>query len=76
VLLDEESYFPRATDETLVSKLNEHLAGESLYTADSNGRAVFAIRHYAGLVRYTATGFLEKNRDNLVRFCSMIFLCN
>lgn len=64
-LLDEECYYPRATDDTLVLKFNDHFHTEKHYAADRGNRAVFTIRHYAGDVLYHGVGFLEKNRDSL-----------
>ncbi|XP_077994615.1 myosin-IIIa-like [Glandiceps talaboti] len=66
-LLDEESKFPQATDDTLVHKFNDRLSRHPSYTATSGvyRGAVFGIRHFAGEVVYNAVGFLEKNRDSL-----------
>nr|XP_006818306.1 PREDICTED: myosin-IIIa-like [Saccoglossus kowalevskii] len=66
-LLDEESKFPQATDDTLVQKLNERCSRNSYYIAASGvyRGAIFGIRHYASQVVYNAAGFLEKNRDTL-----------
>ena len=65
-LLDEESKFPQATDNSLVLKFNRHFSKNDYYLSSQDGRAVsFAIRHYAGKVTYNAKGFLEKNRDSL-----------
>ncbi|CAF4907743.1 unnamed protein product [Pieris macdunnoughi] len=52
-ILEEESMFPKATDQTFVEKLN------------NNHLAHFAIGHYAGNVGYNITGWLEKNKDPL-----------
>ncbi|XP_062521187.1 myosin-IIIb-like [Corticium candelabrum] len=65
-LLDEESRFPRATDKTLVEKLNKQLGGlVEMYVAMKGGDQRFGIIHYAGQVVYVADRFLEKNRDTL-----------
>ncbi|XP_010282357.1 PREDICTED: myosin-IIIb-like, partial [Phaethon lepturus] len=64
-LLDEQSAFPQATDETFVDKLNSSFKG-NLHFQPGRGRVLgFSIIHYAGKVQYTAGGFLEKNRDAL-----------
>ncbi|CAO2833475.1 unnamed protein product [Amaranthus hypochondriacus] len=60
-LLDEESNFPKATDLTFASKLERHLGTNSCFKGERDG--AFSICHYAGLVPYDTTGFLEKNRD-------------
>ncbi|XP_070539875.1 myosin-IIIa-like [Ptychodera flava] len=66
-LLDEESRFPKATDDSLVQKFNDKCGKNPGYIAATgiNRGAVFGIHHYAGQVTYNADGFLEKNRDTL-----------
>ncbi|GFR80399.1 myosin IIIA [Elysia marginata] len=63
-LLDEESHFPRATDTTLVEKLNQNVSSPIYSRSKSNG-STFCIDHFAGKIEYDAEGFLEKNRDRL-----------
>ncbi|CAH9135658.1 unnamed protein product [Cuscuta epithymum] len=62
-LLDEESNFPKATDLTFANKLQEHLKTNSCLKGERG--SLFSIQHYAGEVMYSASGFLEKNRDLL-----------
>ncbi|XP_010601142.3 LOW QUALITY PROTEIN: myosin-IIIb [Loxodonta africana] len=63
-LLDEESRFPQATDQTLVDKFEDNL--RSKYFWRPKGMELcFGIQHYAGKVLYDASGVLEKNRDTL-----------
>ncbi|KNA06986.1 hypothetical protein SOVF_176050 [Spinacia oleracea] len=62
-LLDEESNFPKATDLTFASKLEQHLSSNSSFKGGRDG--AFSIHHYAGQVLYDTIGFLEKNRDPL-----------
>lgn len=66
-LLDEESRFPKATDQSLAIKLHNALspAYPDVYIAPKNVGASFQICHYAGQVLYNVDGFLEKNRDFL-----------
>ncbi|XP_041373643.1 myosin-IIIb-like [Gigantopelta aegis] len=65
-LLDEESKFPKATDQTYVDKVNFHFMKNPYYMkAPSSKVPVFSINHYAGKVTYDATQWLEKNRDTL-----------
>ncbi|XP_069061831.1 myosin-IIIb-like [Pleurodeles waltl] len=64
-LLDEQSTFPKATDSTFVEKLNSKFKGHPHYELGRSRNTAFTIIHYAGKVQYTASGFLEKNRDTL-----------
>ncbi|XP_043085593.1 myosin-IIIb-like isoform X1 [Puntigrus tetrazona] len=63
-LLDEESRFPQATDQTLVDKFQDNLRNKYFWTP-KRVELCFGIQHYAGKVLYNVTGFLEKNRDTL-----------
>ncbi|XP_064647040.1 myosin-IIIa-like isoform X3 [Lineus longissimus] len=63
-LLDEESHFPKATDQTLVSKFHSNIKAAQ-YIKPKSDALQFSIKHYAGLVEYEAENFLEKNRDRL-----------
>ena len=67
-ILEEECIVPKATDKTFVEKLyNNHLGKHPQFgkPKPSKGKAEahFEIHHYAGSVPYTATGWLEKNKD-------------
>ncbi|XP_074650260.1 myosin-IIIb-like isoform X2 [Tubulanus polymorphus] len=65
-LLDEESHFPQATDESLVEKLNKNFNHNQYFKAHPNSKQMkFTIFHYAGKVEYSTCGWLEKNRDTL-----------
>uniref|UniRef100_A0A8D2Q8J2 non-specific serine/threonine protein kinase n=1 Tax=Varanus komodoensis TaxID=61221 RepID=A0A8D2Q8J2_VARKO len=63
-LLDEESRFPRATDQTLVEKFEDNLKSKYFWRPKRID-LTFGIYHYAGKVLYNASGFLAKNRDTL-----------
>uniref|UniRef100_A0A8D0BZA2 non-specific serine/threonine protein kinase n=1 Tax=Salvator merianae TaxID=96440 RepID=A0A8D0BZA2_SALMN len=63
-LLDEESRFPRATDQTLVEKFEDNLKSKYFWRPKRMD-LTFGIYHYAGKVLYNASGFLAKNRDTL-----------
>jgi hypothetical protein len=63
-LLDEESRFPTSTDVSLVAKLQAQLGQDKSFLCKGASDA-FGVQHYAGAVQYTATGFLERNRDPL-----------
>uniref|UniRef100_A0A8C9S558 Myosin IIIB n=1 Tax=Scleropages formosus TaxID=113540 RepID=A0A8C9S558_SCLFO len=63
-LLDEESRFPQATDQTLVDKFEDNLHCKYFWRP-KRVELCFGIQHYAGKVLYNVHGFLEKNRDTL-----------
>lgn len=63
-LLDEESQFPQATDQTLVDKFGDNLRCKYFWRP-KGVELCFGIQHYAGKVLYDASGVLEKNRDTL-----------
>ncbi|XP_076468254.1 myosin-IIIb-like isoform X2 [Babylonia areolata] len=63
-LLDEESHFPKASDQTLVDKFQQNIKAAA-YSKPKGFILHFCIDHFAGKVEYDATGFLEKNRDRL-----------
>uniref|UniRef100_A0A0N5BY94 Myosin head n=1 Tax=Strongyloides papillosus TaxID=174720 RepID=A0A0N5BY94_STREA len=70
-MLDEECIVPKATDMTLAQKLTEqHLGKHPNFEKPKppkgkQAEAHFAMRHYAGTVRYNVTNWLEKNKDPL-----------
>uniref|UniRef100_A0A1I8G9D9 Paramyosin n=1 Tax=Macrostomum lignano TaxID=282301 RepID=A0A1I8G9D9_9PLAT len=67
-ILDEECWFPKATDKSFVEKLQKNFdqhpkfARASMKKAATNG---FAVVHYAGRVDYSADNWLQKNQDPL-----------
>ncbi|CAD7690588.1 unnamed protein product [Nyctereutes procyonoides] len=63
-LLDEESRFPQATDQTLVDKFEDNLRCKYFWRP-KGVELCFGILHYAGKVLYDASGVLEKNKDTL-----------
>ncbi|XP_015244156.1 PREDICTED: myosin-IIIb isoform X2 [Cyprinodon variegatus] len=63
-LMDEESRFPQATDQTLVDKFEDNLRCKYFWIPKCMDLC-FGIQHYAGKVMYNVNGFLEKNRDTL-----------
>ncbi|OMO62400.1 IQ motif, EF-hand binding site [Corchorus olitorius] len=62
-LLDEESTFPNGTDFTFANKLKQHLNSNPCFRGERE--KAFTVSHFAGVVTYDTTGFLEKNRDLL-----------
>ncbi|KAH9417105.1 Myosin-9 [Dermatophagoides pteronyssinus] len=65
-LLDEECWFPKATDKTFVDKLiTSHNSHPKFVQTDFRANADFSIKHYAGKVDYLASQWLMKNMDPL-----------
>ena len=68
-ILEEESLFPKATDQTFAAKLHDNLLGKCENFQKANPKpdpnAHFAVIHYAATVSYNLTGWLEKNKDPL-----------
>uniref|UniRef100_A0A336MJ45 CSON000536 protein n=1 Tax=Culicoides sonorensis TaxID=179676 RepID=A0A336MJ45_CULSO len=70
-ILEEESMFPKATDQTFAEKLmTNHLGKSAPFMKPKPPKpgcqaGHFAIGHYAGVVTYNITGWLEKNKDPL-----------
>merc|ERR1719402_110878 len=68
-IFEEESLFPKATDQTFKEKLMSNMLGKWSQFAKPNPRpdpdAHFAVIHYAATVSYNLTGWLEKNKDPL-----------
>ncbi|CAK5015482.1 unnamed protein product [Meloidogyne enterolobii] len=70
-MLDEECIVPKASDLTYAQKLgDQHLGKHPNFEKPKppkgkQGEAHFAMRHYAGTVRYNVINWLEKNKDPL-----------
>ncbi|XP_071519991.1 uncharacterized protein zip isoform X2 [Panulirus ornatus] len=65
-LLDEECWFPKATDKTFIDKLNtSHSVHPKFCKSEFRDKADFAIVHYAGKVDYSGHQWLMKNMDPL-----------
>merc|ERR1719192_1004752 len=71
-IFEEESLFPKATDQSFAAKLHENLLdkplGETNFKKPSpkpDPGAHFAVVHYAATVSYNLTNWLEKNKDPL-----------
>ena len=70
-IFEEESLFPKATDQTFANKLHENLFGKAgcenfqKPSPKPDPNAHFAVVHYAACVSYNLTGWLEKNKDPL-----------
>ncbi|XP_043936259.1 myosin-4-like [Protopterus annectens] len=69
-ILEEECMFPKATDTSFKNKLYEQHLGKSNNfqkpkPAKGKAEAHFSLVHYAGVVDYNISGWLEKNKDPL-----------
>ncbi|ELV09780.1 Myosin-15 [Tupaia chinensis] len=77
-ILEEECMFPKATDLTFKTKLFDHHFGKSVYLQnpkpDKKYEAHFELVHYAGVVPYNISGWLEKNKDPLNETVVAVFL--
>merc|ERR1719270_1482090 len=69
-IFEEESLFPKATDESFRQKLFDNLLGKKPNFCKPNPKlgdpnAHFGVVHYAATVSYNLTGWLENNKDPL-----------
>merc|ERR1712227_1079775 len=68
-IFEEESLFPKASDQSFAAKLHENLLGKCPNFQKPSPKpdpgAHFAVIHYAATVSYNLTGWLEKNKDPL-----------
>ena len=64
-ILDDESSFPKATDRSFLEKCHYTHESNPLYSKPRLAGNEFCVRHYAGKVAYSVSGFLDKNRDTL-----------
>merc|ERR550534_1761714 len=65
-ILQEETLFPKATDKSFEEKLKASLGKLPVFLkpqSKTDKNAHFAISHYAGIVSYNVTNWLEKNKD-------------
>ncbi|XP_046402414.1 myosin-VIIa-like isoform X2 [Ischnura elegans] len=63
-LIDEESKFPKGTDQTMLTKVNKaNDRNKNYLKPKSDTASSFGLNHFAGMVFYDTKGFLEKNRD-------------
>ncbi|XP_077412941.1 myosin-1-like [Vanacampus margaritifer] len=69
-ILEEECMFPKSTDVSFKNKLyDQHLGKNSCFlkpkVVKGKPEAHFSLMHYAGMVDYNISGWLEKNKDPL-----------
>lgn len=66
-ILDEQCRLPRCTDSSFARVLYDKCSNHPRFIASTTQKVElsFSIQHYAGLVEYNASNFLEKNKDEL-----------
>merc|ERR1712061_45813 len=65
-ILEEESLFPKATDRSFEEKLKASLGKLPIFlkpASKTDKNAHSGVSHYAGIVNYNVTNWLEKNKD-------------
>uniref|UniRef100_A0A8D1RY07 Myosin-15 n=1 Tax=Sus scrofa TaxID=9823 RepID=A0A8D1RY07_PIG len=78
-ILEEECMFHQATDVTFKTKLFDNHFGKSVHfqkpkpDSEKKHEAHFEVVHYAGVVPYNTSGWLEKNKDFLNETVVAIF---
>jgi len=82
-MLDDECRLPKGSDRNWANRLYKQYVPDQqtesqntrfLATPVQKSRAVFCVRHFAGVVQYTAeTGFLEKNKDEIPLMAQNLF---
>ncbi|XP_015604628.1 unconventional myosin-Va isoform X2 [Cephus cinctus] len=65
-LLDEECRMPKGSDSSWAEKLYSKCGKSKHFERPRFGTTAFLIHHFADLVQYETTGFLEKNRDTVM----------
>lgn len=64
-LLEDECNFPKSSDQSFLDKCHYNHALNELYARPRMSTFDFGIKHFSGVVWYSADGFLDKNRDTL-----------
>lgn len=83
-LLDDEATLKGGTSEGLLGRYRAQLGSRELFVAThrrsvsdkSDTGLIFGIKHFAGQVTYTVTGFVEKNRDTVPAALSELVLAS
>lgn len=74
-MLDDVCKLPEATDEKFANRLYKDLKSHPRFgfTASQKSNLQFSVNHYAGIVVYTSTHFVDKNRDEFPREANGLF---
>ena len=79
-LLDEACLMPKGSDESLLQKLNAQHARDEKSPHFRKPRfsqpPAFILVHYAGAVKYTVTGFVQKNKESLSDSVCALIKCS
>eukprot|EP01125_Pyxidicula_operculata_P000679 TRINITY_DN1065_c0_g1_i2.p1 TRINITY_DN1065_c0_g1~~TRINITY_DN1065_c0_g1_i2.p1 ORF type:complete len:1017 (+),score=306.82 TRINITY_DN1065_c0_g1_i2:263-3313(+) len=66
-MLDEEGRIPRGSDKSYLDKLKKKWERHPKFKTSPKTPDLFSVVHYAGMVDYTAEGFLVKNKDTITK---------
>lgn len=74
-MLDDECRLPKATDEKFANRMYASLKDHPRFsaTAAQKRNCEFSVNHYAGMVNYQTTTFIEKNKDEVPREATTLF---
>ena len=66
-ILDEQNLIPQCTDQSFARTVYEKCTEHPRFSVNSSQKiaGTFCIEHYAGIVEYNTSTFLEKNKDEL-----------
>ena len=75
-ILDEQCRLARCTDKSFALAVYDKCSSHPRLIVNNHQKAVygFSIQHYAGIVEYESTGFLEKNKDELPKETTELLL--
>ena len=74
-MLDDECRLPKGSDANFAGRLHKALADHKRFaaTAAQKRNGEFSVKHYAGLVVYNTSTFLDKNKDELPKEATSLF---
>lgn len=65
-LLDEECRMPKGSDKSWVEKLYDKCKKWEHFSKPRLSQTAFIVKHFADMVEYESSGFLDKNRDTVM----------
>ncbi|CAM9199076.1 unnamed protein product, partial [Ectocarpus fasciculatus] len=74
-MLDDECRLPKGSDANFAGRLHKALSEHKRFaaTAAQKRNGEFSVKHYAGLVVYNTSTFLDKNKDELPKEATALF---